>query len=130
MGEVRRRLDWLHQRDDARDLVGDEAAQLLGRRDDGGSIARHLGRRQHEMDVVRVVPETIHAHRRIGRRQIFFVHLGRRLVVGQRVEIAPDPVVDVARHVHEVAGAGNGPAQPVRIGPARSGRSDASTAWM
>ncbi len=68
------------------------------------------------MDVVRVVPEAIHAHGRIGRRQIFFVHPDRRLVVGQRVKIAPDPVVDVARHVHEVAGAGNGPPQPVRIG--------------
>ena len=116
MGEVGRRLDRLHQRDDARDLVGDEAAQLLGRRDDGRSVARHLGGRQHEMDVVRIVAEAIHAHRRIGRRQVFLVHLGRRLVVGQRVEIAADPVVDVARHVHEVAGAGNGAAQPVGIG--------------
>jgi hypothetical protein len=116
MGEVRRCLDWLHQRDAAGDLVGDETAQLLGRRDDGGSVARHLGRRQHEMDVGRVVPEAIHAHGRIGRRQIFFIHPDRRLVVGQRVKIAPDPVVDVARHVHEVAGAGNGPPQPVRIG--------------
>jgi hypothetical protein len=65
---------------------------------------------------VRIVPETIHAHGRIGRRQIFFVYPDRRLVIGQRVKIAPDPVVDVARHMHEVAGAGNGTPQPVGIG--------------
>ena len=79
------------------------------------------------MDVVRVVPETIHAHGRIGRRQIFFVHPDGRLVIGQRVKIAPDPVVDVAWHVHEVAGAANGPPQPVRVGLGRSGWSDAGT---
>jgi hypothetical protein len=88
---AKRRLDRLNQRDATCDLVGNEAAQLLGRRDDGGSVARHLGRRQHEMDVVRVVPEAIHAHGRIGRRQIFLVHPDRGLVVGQRVKIAPDP---------------------------------------
>ena len=103
-------------RDAARRLVGNEFAQLLRRRDDGLAVAGHLRRRHHEVHVVRIVAEPIDAHRRVGVGQVFFVDLDRRLVVGQRVEIAADPIVDVARHVHEVAGAGNRAAQSVGIG--------------
>jgi hypothetical protein len=49
MSEVKRRLDWLNQRDAARNLVGDEATQLLGRRDDGGFVAATLTTRRSSL---------------------------------------------------------------------------------
>ena len=46
---------------------------------------------------------------------ILFIDLDRGLVVLQGVEIAADPIVDVARHVHEMSGAGHRITQAVRI---------------
>ena len=68
------------------------------------------------MDVVRIIAQSIDGHRRGGRRQISFIDRHRGLVVRKRVEIPADPIVDVARHVHEVACAGEGAAQPVGMG--------------
>ena len=68
------------------------------------------------MDVVRIIAEPIHAHRRACRGEIVLVYRDRRLVVGERVEITAHAIIDVARHVHEMAGAGNGAAQPIGVG--------------
>ena len=57
------------------------------------------------MDVVWVIPEPVDAHRRIRVGKVFLINANRRFVVGERVEVAPDAIEDVARHVHEVAGA-------------------------
>ena len=88
-------------------LVGNELAQLLRGRDHGLAVASHLCRRHHEVHVMRIIPEPIDAHRRVGVGQVFFIDLDRSLVVFQRVKIAADPIVDVARHVHEMAGTGD-----------------------
>ncbi len=70
MGEIGRRLHRVHHRDSARDLVGDDGSQLFGRVDHRRPVARHLRRRHHEVDVVRIVAEPVDAHRRLRCRQI------------------------------------------------------------
>ena len=73
MREIGRRLDRLGHRDAARDLVRNEAAQLLGGSDDDRAVAGHLRRSHHEVNVMRIVAEPIHAHRRVGGAQIFLI---------------------------------------------------------
>ena len=68
------------------------------------------------MDVVWVIAKPIDTHWRVGVGQVFFVHRGRDFIVQQRIEIAADPIIDMARHVDEVPRVRNGPAQPIRIG--------------
>src|SRR6516225_7696121 len=112
MGEVWRRLYGMHHGNVAGHLIRDETAKLLGRRNDSYSVARHLRGGENEMDVVRVIAEPIDTHRRLGVSQVFFVHPGRDLIVGERNKIAADTIIDVAGHVHEVTSAWNGAAQP------------------
>ena len=96
--------------------AGIEPVELLGRGDHRRPVAGHLRRRHHEVDVVRIIAEAIDAHRRAGVLEVALVNRRRLLVVGERVEVAAEPVVDVARHVHEMAGARHLSAQAVGIG--------------
>src|SRR6516164_1884744 len=115
MGEVWRRLYGMHHGNVAGHLIRNETAKLLRRRNNGYAVARHLRRGKNEMDVVRVIAEPIDTHRRVGVGQVFFVHRGRDLIVGERIQIAADAIIDMAGHVHEVASARNCAALPVGL---------------
>ena len=101
MREVRRGEDYLHPSDAVRDLVGDGASQAPGVSDGGAGIARHLRRRDDEVDVVRVVAVAVDVqHLHALERALVHAH---RLHVGvARVRVATDAVVGVAGHVHQV----------------------------
>jgi hypothetical protein len=120
----------MHHRNVAGHLIGNETTKLLCCRHDSCSVAGQLRRSKNEMDIVPVIPEPIDAHRRVGVGQVFFVDRGGDPIVRERIEIAADAIIDMAGHVHEVTGIRNATAQPTAYGSARSGRSDASTAWM
>jgi hypothetical protein len=91
------------------DLGGD-----LPRRVERG-LALAVGRRgkPQEVDVVRVVGHGVHA---LGPalRDVALVGLHRQLVALHRVGIAPDPLIDVRRHVDHVPGVGQQRQQRVR----------------
>ena len=115
VGEVRRCLHRVRARDGERGLVGHEAAQFLSRGNAGGPVARHQRRSHDEVHIVRVIAQPIDTHRHLVRSQVCFIHRHSGLVVAERVEITADAVIDVARHVHEVARAGNGATQTVGV---------------
>ena len=114
-GEIGRRLHRLGDRDGGGDLHAEPPVQLVGRGQRHVALAQHLRRDQREMDVVRIVAERIDALR-AGLGEIGFVGLLRRLVGVERIEVAADAVVDVARHVNDVAGARHQRREPVGIG--------------
>src|SRR5262245_18896765 len=104
MGAVWRRLYGGYRGNATSHFIRDETAKLLRRGNDSCSVARHLCRGKDEMDIVRVIAESIDAHRRVGVGQVFFVDRGRDLIVSKRIEIAADAVINMAGHVHEVTG--------------------------
>ena len=117
-------------RDAAREHVGDEAAQLLRRGNTRCAVAGHLCRSHDEVNVVRVVAEPIDRHRRFGSAEDFSSTATAVYCRRARGESGQGDDRCI-RHVHEVTGAGNGVAQvESAYGSARSGRSEASTAWI
>ena len=114
-GEIGRRLDRLRDRYGRGDVVAQPLVELVGLFEHGGLLAEQLRRDQHEVDIVGIVSDRIDADRaRLG--DVGLVNLRRRLVGVERVHIAADPEVDVARHVHDVAGARHQRGKPVGIG--------------
>jgi len=77
-----------------------------------------MRRRQQEVQVMGVVGERIGTAWPVG-VDIDFIDRDRRLVGRERVAVAADAVVDVARHVDDVTGAGHQRGEPVsrRLGP-------------
>src|SRR5262249_31397290 len=63
------------------------------------SAACNWGRRKNEMEVGGVMAEPINTHWRVGVSQVFFVHRGRNLIVGKRIKIAADTIIDMTGHV-------------------------------
>ncbi len=98
-------------------------ASFSAARDRGGAVARHLRGRHQRMHVVRIVGQRIDADRLLA-RDIGFIDDHRRLVGRHRRLVVADAVVDVERHVHEMAGARHGGGETPRIGqcPLRRGR--------
>ena len=107
-----------------RHLVGHHRPELLGGRQRLGGSTCHLRAGQHEVDIVRVVAEPIGARWRPLLEQCLIRHC-RVDVDLQRVRVAAGPVVDMRRHVDEMARRRHQAAQPIgmRLRAARIGRS-------
>ena len=105
----------LRDRYGRRDLIAQPFVELVGLGEDGLGVAEKLRRNQHEMHIVGIVADRIHADR-AGLCDIGFVDLRGRLVDFEQVRVAADAVVDVAGHVDDVSGSRHQRGKPVGIG--------------
>ena len=114
MRGVGRRRDRLRPRHVALGAIGHDRGEFLGRSEGRVAVTAHERRRQDEMHVVGEVALRIE-QARAALAELRFVRRGGAEIGVEALAPAADAVPDVARHVHEVAGAGHQALEPGRV---------------